>query len=99
MTEETKETKPAPPTTEEIKAMVAVYSKADDDVTTAKAMWDKAMEVRSAAVKVIHDRAGKGKYKIKGEIVTLTSRKSKKTGKESFFFKGKNDDEVIGGDD
>jgi hypothetical protein len=99
MTDKIEETKPEPPTKEEIKAMVAVYVKADDDVTTAKALHDKALEARSAAVKMIYAKCGKGKYSIKGEVVTLTSRKSKKTGKESFFFKGKNDEDVIGGDD
>lgn len=88
-----------PATKEEVKALIAIYVKADNDVDTAKAMYDKAMEVRNAAAKVIHDKAGKGKYRIKGEICTLMSRKSKKSNKESYFFKGQSDDEVIGGDD
>src|SRR5271170_746310 len=93
------ETDKPKPTTEQTKAMIAVYVKADDDVETAKAMYDKALEVRDAAVQTLYAASGKGKYRIRGEVVTLTSRKSKKTGKESVFFKGKNDDEVIGGDD
>lgn len=85
-------------TKEEIKAMVAKYVKADADVLTAKAMFDKAMEVRGEIAKEIYVKSGKGKYSVGGEIMTLMSRSSKKSGKESYFFKGQNDDEVIGGD-
>jgi hypothetical protein len=87
------------PTKDEIKAMISAYIKADDDVTTAEALLKKALEVRGVAAKEIHDKSGKAKYMIRGEVLTLTSRKSKKTGKETYFFKGQTDDDVIGGDD
>jgi len=84
---------------EAVNKLIAKYTKADEAVSSAKAALEKATEARATVCKELAATSGKGKYRVNGEIVTLTSRKSKKTEQETFFFKGKNDDdEVLGGD-
>jgi DNA-nicking Smr family endonuclease len=87
------------PNPAEVKTAVAEYVVADDEYAKALAHAESKKHARDAVAKTIHDRFGKGKYLVRGEVLLLTARKSKKEGlPESYFFRGKSDDGVIGGD-
>src|ERR1700677_3360198 len=69
------------------------YIKLDDKVIAAKEAYDKALTARAEFTKKFADDCGKGKYRIREEILTLTSRKSKGGDTETFYFRGKTDDD------
>ena len=71
------------------------YVKAAARVTAAKEAYDKAMTARSELCKKFAEECGKGKYKIREEILTLTSRKSKGGDTETFYMRGKQDDDEV----
>jgi hypothetical protein len=92
-------TAPAPTAAKPSQAKVDEYKekyvKLDDRVAAAKEAFDKAMAARSEFCKKFADECGKGKYKIREEILTLTSRKSKGGDTETFYMRGKNDDDEV----
>jgi len=84
---------------EEVKNMLAAYVIFHGEVKAAEAALEAAKERCNNLCRDLAEKSGKGKYRVQGEIKTLSSKKSKKTQKESFFFRGQDDDEtVLGGD-
>jgi hypothetical protein len=71
------------------------YVKLDDKVVAAKEAYDKALAARGEFCKKFAEDCGKGKYRIREEILTLTSRKGKNSDTETFYFRGKTDDEEV----
>ena len=84
---------------EEVKAMLAAYVIFHGEVKAAEAALEAAKERCNNLCRDLAEKSGKGKYRVQGEVKTLSSKKSKKTQKEAFFFRGKDDDDtVLGGD-
>jgi hypothetical protein len=71
------------------------FVKLDDKVTVTKEAYDKAVAARSELCEKFAKECGKGKYKIREEILTLTSRKSKGGDTVTYYMKGKTDDEEV----
>ena len=68
------------------------YDKADTEVVRLEAALEKAREVRSAAVKAVHDACGAGPFAYKGKELRVMHRG------HVYFFRGQgtSDLEVIG---
>lgn len=86
------------PTKEQIKAKITKYEASDDAVTKAKVVYDKALEARNKITQEIFDLSGAGKYRVRGEVMTLMARKKKNSEEQSVYFRGQNDDEEVMGD-
>jgi hypothetical protein len=80
---------------EKVDKFKAAYVKADDAVVAAKEKYDAAMAARSTICEKMHDECGAGKYKIREEILTLTSRKSKGGDTVTYYMRGKTDDQEV----
>lgn len=85
----------AKPSQEKVDKYKEQFIKLDDKVTAAKEAFDKAMTARSEFCKKFAEDCGKGKYKIREEVLTLTSRKGKNSDTETFHFRGKTDDDEV----
>jgi hypothetical protein len=84
---------------EEVKSILAAYVVLHGEVKTCEKATEDAKERCNNLLRDLAEKSGKGKYRVQGDIKTLSSKKSKKTGKEAFFFRGQDDDEtVLGGD-
>ena len=95
----TGETPKTPLTKAEIKALVTAYVEADDAVIEAEALVETAAKDREAAARAIYEASGKGKYKVRDEVLILTARKTRNGDGVSVYFKRKEeDDDIIGGD-
>ena len=80
---------------DEVKALIAKYTAADDNIAKMEAALEKAKEQREALCKKLFEGRGAGKYRVRDAVLTLRGRKHKGSERIHYYFVGQADEEEI----